>query len=68
MAELRDQRRRDFYADGHRLGDLRRYKKQGIGDFFPQGPHPVALWGDYGNSECLPVPRDEKTGNPGLGT
>lgn len=69
MAELREQRRRDFYADGHRLGDLRRYKKQGIGDFWPKGQHPNgALWGDYGTSECLPIPRAEKTGNPGLGT
>jgi hypothetical protein len=68
MAELREQRRRDFYADGHRLGDLRRYKAQGVGDFFPTGAHPVALWGNYGNSECLPIPRTEKTGNPGLGT
>ncbi|HEY0810258.1 MAG TPA: hypothetical protein VGD49_08860 [Longimicrobiales bacterium] len=68
MAELREQRRRDFYADGHRLGDLRRYKKEGIGDFFPRGAHPVALWGNYGDSECLPIPRAEKTGNPNLGT
>ena len=68
MAELRRQRSIDFYADGHRLGDLRRYKKQGIGDFFPKGAHPVALWGDYGTSECLPIPRAEKTGNPGIGT
>ena len=25
---LRDQRRRDFYLDGHRMGDLRRYREQ----------------------------------------
>lgn len=69
MAELREQRRRDFYADGHRLGDLRRYKAQGVGDFWPKGLHPNGeLWGNYGDSECLPIPRDEKTGNPGLGT
>jgi hypothetical protein len=69
MAELREQRRRDFYADGHRFGDLRRYKAQGIGDFWPTGLHPNGeQWGNYGTSECLPIPRDEKTGNPGLGT
>jgi len=69
MAELRDQRRRDFYADGHRLGDLRRYKAQGVGDFWPTGLHPNGVqWGEYSTSECLPIPRDEKTGNPGLGT
>ena len=69
MAELREQRRRDFYADAHRLGDLRRYKAQGVGDFFPKGLHPNGdLWGNYGTSECLPIPRAEKTGNPGIGT
>jgi hypothetical protein len=69
MAELREQRRRDFYADGHRFGDLRRYKAQGIGDFWPKGLHPNGeQWGNYGTSECLPIPLDEKTGNPGLGT
>ena len=69
MAELREQRRRDFYADAHRLGDLRRYKAQGIGDFWPKGLHPNGeQWGNYGTSECLPIPRDEKTGNPGIGT
>ena len=69
MVELREQRRRDFYADGHRLGDLRRYKAQNIGDFWPKGMHPNGeLWGNYGTSECVPIPRDEKTGNPGIGT
>lgn len=69
MVELREQRRRDFYADAHRLGDLRRYKAQNIGDFWPKGLHPNGeLWGNYGTSECLPIPRAEKTGNPGLGT
>ncbi len=69
MAELREQRRRDFYADGHRFGDLRRYKDQGIGDFWPTGLHPNGeQWGNYGTTECLPIPRAEKTGNPGLGT
>jgi hypothetical protein len=69
MAELREQRRRDFYSDAHRLGDLRRYKAQGVGDFFPKGLHPNGdLWGNYGTSECLPIPRAEKTGNPGIGT
>jgi hypothetical protein len=68
MAELRDQRRRDFYADGHRFGDLRRYKDQGVGDFWPKGLHPNGeQWGNYGTTECLPIPRAEKTGNPGLG-
>ncbi|HEX2722694.1 MAG TPA: hypothetical protein VHM24_07220, partial [Gemmatimonadaceae bacterium] len=40
MAELRDQRSRDFYLDGHRLGDLRRYLKYYNIDLFPKGPYP----------------------------
>jgi hypothetical protein len=67
MAELRDQRRRDLYFNGHRLGDLRRYKAQGVGDLFPSGPHPNASWGDYQTGECIPVPLTERIGNPNLG-
>lgn len=67
MAELRDQRRRDFFLDGHRLGDLRRYKRTGVGDFFPKGTHPTPEYGTYGAGECLQIPRAEKIGNPGLG-
>src|SRR5262249_52373631 len=39
MAELRDQRSRDFYLDGHRLGDLRRYKEFSNVDLFPKGAY-----------------------------
>lgn len=64
MAELRDQRRRDFYLDGHRLGDLRRYKKLYDIDQFPSGPHPNVDWGNYGTAECFPLVIDETVGNP----
>jgi hypothetical protein len=64
MAELRDQRRRDFYLDGHRLGDLRRYIKLYSIDEFPSGPHPNVEWGNYGTLECFPLPDNETIGNP----
>jgi hypothetical protein len=64
MAELRDQRRRDFYLDGHRLGDLRRYIKLYSIDEFPSGPHPNAEWGNYGTLQCYPLPDNETIGNP----
>ena len=64
MAELRDQRRRDFFLDGHRLGDLRRYKKLYSIDQFPSGQHPNVEWGNYGTLECFPLPDDETIGNP----
>ena len=66
MAELREQRRRDLFMAGFRLGDLRRYMREGIGDFFPSGQHPNAQWGSYGDATCFPIPREEYEGNPNL--
>ena len=68
LAELRDQRRRDFFLDGHRLGDLRRYKKLYQIDEFPSGAHPnkeAWNWGDYASAECFVPSRAEAVGNPG---
>lgn len=64
QAELRDQRRRDFFMDGHRLGDLRRYKAQYKIDEFPTGPHPDPFIGVYGTAECFIPSIDERNGNP----
>ena len=66
MAELREQRGRDFYLGGFRLGDLRRWKSQGAGDFFPEGAHPTPEWGSYGSATCFPLPLEEYEGNPNL--
>ena len=66
MAELRDQRSRDLYLGGFRLGDLRRWKAQGVGDFFPKGTHPTVEWGAYGDAECFPLPLSEYVGNPNI--
>jgi hypothetical protein len=64
MAELRDQRRRDFFLSGHRLGDLRRYVKLYNVDQFPSGPHPNAEWGNYGTATCFIPHNNERIGNP----
>ncbi|HJP84930.1 MAG TPA: hypothetical protein VJ852_03020 [Gemmatimonadaceae bacterium] len=62
MTELANQRARDFYLTGQRLGDLRRYAKAG-NDMFPTGTYP--LFNDsYGTNECFIVPLSEKAGNP----
>jgi hypothetical protein len=62
MTELADQRARDFYLTGQRLGDLRRYADAG-NDMFPTGTYP--LFNDsYGTEKCLIVPLSEKAGNP----
>lgn len=61
-----DQRSRDFYLDGHRLGDLRRMKKLYNVDEFPKGenPNPGARYGEYGTAECFIPTRSERIGNP----
>jgi len=62
LADLRDQRRREFYLDGHRLGDLRRYKRTYNVDQFPSGPYYTG--GTYGSVECFPIPIAELNANP----
>ena len=69
MSELREQRARDTYLGGFRLGDLRRYARQGINDpqhVFPSDPHPVPGW-SYGDATCFPLPLPEYVGNPNIG-
>jgi hypothetical protein len=75
MVELRDQRRRDFYLDNHRLGDLRRYKTYLGVDEFPKGPYPGSTSGQIYNeaadelrtsSTCWPLPINEINGNPNI--
>jgi hypothetical protein len=66
-AELRDQRRRDFFLGGHRVGDLRRYQKLYNVDDWPKGPHPNDAewgWGQYGTATCFIPHRNEATSNP----
>lgn len=65
LANLMDQRRRDFYLDGHRLGDLRRYIKLYNLNLFPTGAYPGSSSGEtYGSQTCFPVTAAEMNGNP----
>jgi hypothetical protein len=69
MSELRDQRARDTYLGGFRLGDLRRYAREGINDpnhQFPTGTHPNPEWGLYQDATCWPIPINEYVGNPNI--
>lgn len=66
MAELREQRGRDLYLGGFRLGDMRRWKKLNQVDLFPTGQHVNAVWGSYSTGECFPVPLEEYNSNPNL--
>jgi len=68
LAELRDQKARDFYLDNHRLGDLRRYKKYYNVDLFPKGPYPGSTTGQIYNEsvDCWPLPTSEIVDNPNI--
>ena len=64
LANLIDQRRRDFYLDGHRMGDLRRYKRLYNLDFYPKGPYLGSNITTYGDVMCWPINFAEITNNP----
>ncbi|HET9012447.1 MAG TPA: hypothetical protein VFN38_11570, partial [Gemmatimonadaceae bacterium] len=67
MAELREQRRRDLFLDGHRLGDMRRYLKYLQIDEFPRGAYPGSSSGEtYNDATCFPLPLAEIAGNPNV--
>ena len=67
LANLRDQRARDFYLDGHRLGDLRRYLRVHGVNLFPTGAYPGSTTGEtYGSQTCLPLTAAEINGNPNV--
>jgi hypothetical protein len=60
---LVDQRRRDFFLDGHRMGDLRRYKNKNGLDLWEKG----AMYGTattFNDQTCWPMNVAEITNNP----
>src|SRR5690606_5889647 len=55
FAALREQRAREFFLDGHRIGDLRRYEAQQGVDLWPTGPmYGAAI--TFGERKCCPSP------------
>ncbi len=59
-AQIIDERKREFFADGHRSYDILRFNlplDPPAGAVHPQG-------GFYGNQRCLPLPDIEKNNNP----
>ena len=60
---VQEQRRRELFVEGHRMGVLRRL---GTITEFTSGTHPYV--GDaYGGMECFPLPDTERNGNPNIG-
>lgn len=68
QAALREQRARDLYLAGYRLGDLRRYIKLYGVDLFQSGTYksPVTAPATFGTQTCWPIPAAEYIGNPNL--
>jgi hypothetical protein len=63
MAEIVEQRRRELFLEGHRMGDIRR-----LG--LPLAPATGAAYvsgGTYGNQSCFPLPNIERINNPNIG-
>jgi hypothetical protein len=58
--QIIEERRREFFVEGHRLGDMRRY---GIA-FTPAAGTAYQFGGVYGAQTCFPLPDVERINNP----
>ncbi len=63
IAEIVEQRRREFFLEGHRMGDIRRL---GL-PLSPATGAPYVSGGNYGDQSCFPLPNVERINNPNLG-
>jgi len=63
MAEIVEQRRRELFLEGHRMGDIRRL---GL-PLSPATGAPYVSGGTYGDQSCFPLPNVERINNPNLG-
>jgi len=62
--QIIEERRREFFLEGHRLGDIRRYQ---LPLNPPIGAPYTAGGGTYGNQSCFPLPDVERINNPNIG-
>ena len=60
MAEIVEQRRRELFLEGHRLGDIRRL---GL-PLSPATGAPYVTGGTYSDQSCFPLPNIERINNP----
>ena len=58
--QIIEERRREFFVEGHRLGDIRRY---GL-PFIPAAGATYQYGGVYGTLQCFPLPDVERINNP----
>lgn len=62
-AQVREERRRELFLEGHRLGDVRRLSLP----LDPAAGSPYPKGGAYGDARCLPLPNVERLANPNIG-
>jgi hypothetical protein len=60
--QLIEERRRELFLEGHRLGDLRRYNLT----FTPTAGTAYPGGGTYGTQTCFPLPDVERINNPNI--
>jgi starch-binding outer membrane protein, SusD/RagB family len=60
LAQIIEERRREFFVEGHRLGDMRRYNIA----FTPAPGTAYQYGGAYGPQTCFPLPDVERINNP----
>jgi hypothetical protein len=66
LAQIIEERRRELFLEGHRLGDIIRYGlalSPAPGTPFPVG---AAFSGVYGTQVCFPLPDAERLNNPNI--
>lgn len=63
VTQIIEERRREFFLEGHRLGDIRRY---GLPPS-PAAGAPYVSGGAYDAQACFPLPDVERINNPNIG-
>jgi hypothetical protein len=64
LAELMDQRARDFWLEAKHMGDFRRNPQATPYVPAPGTPFYKPSQGNFGDLACMPVPNEERTTNP----
>lgn len=64
LAQIVEERRRELFLEGHRLGDLRRYNLP----LLPAAGTPYPAGDLYGTLTCFPLPDVERINNPNIGS
>lgn len=62
QAEVLEERRKEFFLEGHRLGDIRRHNLPLV----PAAGTPYPKSGTYGDLRCFPLPAVERLNNPNI--